>query len=152
MATQPKPASPAAASDHFEDVEIAGHIIDSLILPKVLDTITASGGTFRIKRITVGQARSDPSYALVEVRAGSAELLARILAQIADHGAVPTTTQDCRLVAADMDGAFPEGFLQHDQPADRGAARRRVGRGGRPGDGLRHGRRRGARRRPAACR
>ena len=34
----------------------------------------------------------------------------RILAQIADHGAVPTTTQDCRLVAADMDGAFPEGF------------------------------------------
>ena len=34
----------------------------------------------------------------------------RILAQIADHGAVPTTKQDCRLVDADMDGAFPEGF------------------------------------------
>jgi lysine-ketoglutarate reductase/saccharopine dehydrogenase-like protein (TIGR00300 family) len=110
MATQPKPTSPAAASDHFEDVEIAGHIIDSLILPKVLDTITASGGTFRIKRITVGQARNDPSYALVEVRAGSPELLGRILAQIADHGAVPTTTQDCRFVEADMEGAFPEGF------------------------------------------
>jgi lysine-ketoglutarate reductase/saccharopine dehydrogenase-like protein (TIGR00300 family) len=98
------------ASDHFEEVEIAGHIIDSLILPKVLDTITASGGTFRITRITVGQARSDPSYALVEVHANSGELLARILAQIADHGAVPTTTRDCRLVPADMDGAFPEGF------------------------------------------
>jgi lysine-ketoglutarate reductase/saccharopine dehydrogenase-like protein (TIGR00300 family) len=34
----------------------------------------------------------------------------RILALIADHGAVPTTKQDCRVVAADMDSAFPEGF------------------------------------------
>jgi lysine-ketoglutarate reductase/saccharopine dehydrogenase-like protein (TIGR00300 family) len=108
MANQLAPNSTPA--DHFEDVEIEGHIIDSLILPKVLDTITASGGTFRIKRITVGQARNDPSYALVEVRAGSTELLARIVAQIADHGAVPTTKQDCRVVEADMDGAFPEGF------------------------------------------
>jgi len=115
MAIQPNSTPPASsdrfdATEHFEEVEISGHIIDSLILPKVLDTITARGGSFRIKRITVGQARHDPSYALVEVRAGSAELLAQILAQIADHGAVPTTTQDCRLVAADMDGAFPEGF------------------------------------------
>jgi lysine-ketoglutarate reductase/saccharopine dehydrogenase-like protein (TIGR00300 family) len=110
MATKPVHSTGSAATDHFEDVEIAGHIIDSLILPKVLDTITAGGGAFRIKRINVGQARSDPSYALVEVRAASADLLARILAQIVDHGAVPTTTQDCRLVSADMDGAFPEGF------------------------------------------
>jgi len=110
MVTTPNTTSPAAASDCFEDVEIAGHIIDSLILPKVLDTITAAGGAFQINRITVGQGRSDPSYALVEVRAKSPELLAQILGQIADHGAVPTTTQDCRLVEADMDGAFPEGF------------------------------------------
>jgi lysine-ketoglutarate reductase/saccharopine dehydrogenase-like protein (TIGR00300 family) len=110
MATQPEPTLPPAAPDFFEDVEIAGHIIDSLILPKVLDTITAGGGAFQIKRITIGQGRSDPSYALVEVRADSPDLLAQILAQIADHGAVPTTTQDCRLAAADMDGAFPEGF------------------------------------------
>ncbi|MGD9634617.1 MAG: hypothetical protein AB7U97_15155, partial [Pirellulales bacterium] len=99
-----------AGSEFLEEVEIAGHIIDSLILPKVLDTITAGGGTFRIKKITIGQARHDPSYALVEVRAASPELLSQILGQISDHGAVPTTKQDCRTVAADMDGAFPEGF------------------------------------------
>jgi lysine-ketoglutarate reductase/saccharopine dehydrogenase-like protein (TIGR00300 family) len=110
MVTKPIPTSPKIAPDFFEDVEIAGHIIDSLILPKVLDTITAGGGAFQIKRITIGQGRSDPSYALVEVQADSSDLLAQILAQIADHGAVPTTTQDCRLAAADMDGAFPEGF------------------------------------------
>ncbi len=93
-----------------EEVEIAGHIIDSLILPKVLDTITANGGKFRITNIVIGQARHDPSNAVVEVRAPNEERMQRILAQIADHGAVPTTKQDCRLAAADMDGAFPEGF------------------------------------------
>jgi lysine-ketoglutarate reductase/saccharopine dehydrogenase-like protein (TIGR00300 family) len=35
----------------------------------------------------------------------------RILAQIADHGAVPTSTADCELVAADIPGTFPEGFF-----------------------------------------
>jgi hypothetical protein len=94
----------------IEEVEISGHIIDSLILPKVLDTITANGGKFRITNIAIGQARHDPSNAVVEVRAPSEERMQHILAQIADHGAVPTTKQDCRLVPADMDGAFPEGF------------------------------------------
>ena len=98
------------AERHVEDVEIRGHIIDSLILPKILDVITSRGGSFRIKRIVVGQARHDPSNALVEVSAASEELLAEILAQIADHGAEPTTAHDCRLESADIDGAFPEGF------------------------------------------
>jgi lysine-ketoglutarate reductase/saccharopine dehydrogenase-like protein (TIGR00300 family) len=93
-----------------EDVEVRGHIIDSLILPKILDCISASGAAFRIKEMSIGQARSDPSYALIEVRAGDDETLERVLAQIADHGAVPTATQDCRLVPADIEGAFPEGF------------------------------------------
>jgi lysine-ketoglutarate reductase/saccharopine dehydrogenase-like protein (TIGR00300 family) len=94
----------------IEEVEITGHIIDSLILPKVLDTITAGGGTFRITNIAIGQSRHDPSNAVVEVRAPNDEQMHHILAQIADHGAVPTTKQDCRLAVADMDGAFPEGF------------------------------------------
>jgi hypothetical protein len=94
----------------IEEVEITGHIIDSLILPKVLDAITAGGGTFRITNIAIGQSRHDPSNAVVEVRAPSETRMQHILAQIADHGAVPTTKQDCRLAVADMDGAFPEGF------------------------------------------
>jgi hypothetical protein len=108
---QPTPApTPDSEYSFIEEVEISGHIIDSLILPKVLDSITASGGKFRIASITIGQNRNDPSYAVIELRTRTAEAMDRILALIADHGAVPTTKQDCRLVAADMDGAFPEGF------------------------------------------
>jgi lysine-ketoglutarate reductase/saccharopine dehydrogenase-like protein (TIGR00300 family) len=104
-------SSASAEADGFvEDVELRGHIIDSLILPKILDLIAAGGGAFRIKRITVGQARNDPSYALVEIQAGTAEALAAIVAQVADHGAVPVAQHDCRLEAADVAGAFPEGF------------------------------------------
>ncbi|HVX63277.1 MAG TPA: TIGR00300 family protein [Pirellulales bacterium] len=95
---------------HVEEVELRGHIIDSLILPKILDIVTSRGGAFRIKRITVGQARTDPSYALLEVAAAAEQQLQDILSQIADHGAVSTASQDCRLVAADIAGAFPEGF------------------------------------------
>jgi hypothetical protein len=93
-----------------ERVELSGHIIDSLLLPKVLDHITAAGGRFQIEQITVGQARRDPSFAVIAVHAPSAERLAQILADIADHGAVPVDSQDARLVAADIAGAFPEGF------------------------------------------
>lgn len=97
-------------SPFVEEVQISGHIIDSLILPKILDLITSGGGAFRVKRITIGQARNDPSFALVEVRAPSAEILTEILSQIGDHGAIPTAQKDCQLVSADMNGAFPEGF------------------------------------------
>ncbi|HEV3418588.1 MAG TPA: TIGR00300 family protein [Pirellulales bacterium] len=110
MTTHKIEADQAAVDDHVEEVEIRGHIIDSLILPKILDCITSGGGTFRIKRIAIGHDRSDPSYALVEVRAANERTLAEILAQIADHGAVPTALNDCTLTAADIDGAFPEGF------------------------------------------
>jgi lysine-ketoglutarate reductase/saccharopine dehydrogenase-like protein (TIGR00300 family) len=95
---------------HVEDIEVRGHIIDSLILPKILDCITTGGGSFQIKRIAIGQDRADPSYALVEVRAPSDSVLSEILSQVADHGAVPTALHDCQLVPADIDGAFPEGF------------------------------------------
>jgi len=93
-----------------ERVELAGHVIDSLLLPKVLDLITAAGCEFRIEKISIGHNRSDPSYSLIEVRAATEERLQAILAEIADHGATPVNTQDARLVAADIAGAFPESF------------------------------------------
>ena len=46
-------------------VEISGHIIDSLILPKVLDIIINLGGVLD-SSIKVGHRRADRSYALVQ--------------------------------------------------------------------------------------
>jgi lysine-ketoglutarate reductase/saccharopine dehydrogenase-like protein (TIGR00300 family) len=104
------PADSSADFPSMEDVEVRGHIIDSLILPKVLDGITAAGGKFQIKDIAIGQNRTDPSFARIEVRAANDAALQTIIALIADHGAVPVHGGDARLVEADLDGAFPEGF------------------------------------------
>src|SRR5205807_6993813 len=100
----------APGQGFVEEVEIHGHIIDSLILPKVLDEILTHGGSYVLKDIRVGQRQSDPSHVRIEVRAPTTAVLQEILDTIHDHGAVPITTQDCSVVAADMDGAFPEGF------------------------------------------
>jgi lysine-ketoglutarate reductase/saccharopine dehydrogenase-like protein (TIGR00300 family) len=102
---------PASTGNRFvEEVEIQGHIIDSLLLPKVLDEILTHGASYEIKDIRIGQRQTDPSFARIEVRAGTPELLRQVLDTIHDHGAVSVTTRDCTAVPADMDGAFPEGF------------------------------------------
>jgi lysine-ketoglutarate reductase/saccharopine dehydrogenase-like protein (TIGR00300 family) len=104
--------TPAAKAPHgfFEDVEVQGHIIDSLLLPKILDEILTNGGSYVIKDIRIGQKQTDLSYARVQVRAPSGDVLRTILDSIHDHGAAPVNVRDCTAVAADMDGAFPEGF------------------------------------------
>ena len=104
------PTSEGSAGRFVEDVELVGHIIDSLILPKVLDEITTLGGSFEIHEVRVGQRRSDPSYARLEISAETPEKLEEILSSVSRHGAVPVESCDCRLVAADLDGVFPEGF------------------------------------------
>ncbi|HEY7159218.1 MAG TPA: TIGR00300 family protein [Gemmataceae bacterium] len=93
-----------------EEVEIQGHIIDSLILPKVLDEVLTHGGSYVLKDIRVGQRQTDPSYARIEIRADDGDTLRDILDAIHDHGAAPVNVRDCQTVAADMDGAFPDEF------------------------------------------
>src|SRR5262245_57795116 len=104
-ATVSKPTASIA-----EEVELQGHIIDSLILPKVLDEIIGQGGRFEFKKVKIGHARTDPSYAKIEVAADTPELLQEILRRISDHGATPVHMSDAVTVEADLGGAFPDGF------------------------------------------
>ncbi|HEX3450342.1 MAG TPA: TIGR00300 family protein [Isosphaeraceae bacterium] len=93
-----------------EEIEVRGHIVDSLLLPKILDRILLMGGTFEIRECTIGVHRTDPSYARIAVQADTHEKLAEILGDLVEHGASPTHSEDANIVAADIAGAFPEGF------------------------------------------
>ena len=95
---------------HVEHVEMSGHIIDSLLLPKVLDTILTRGATYEIQDFQLGKRQGDPSHVRLEIRADTAEALESILAEVHSHGAVAVNPSDCTVVAADVNGAFPEGF------------------------------------------
>lgn len=101
---------PTPKGEFSEDVELAGHIVDSLLLPKVLDEIIAHGGHFDILDVQIGQQRADASRAHLHVTADTAEKLDKVLAAISQHGAVPINDSDCQFAAAEMDGVFPEGF------------------------------------------
>lgn len=104
-------SNPSGSAFPFhEEVELAGHIIDSLILPKVLDEIIAMGGSFDLRDVRIGKERNDPSYTRVLVSAPSAELLEQILTEIGHHGAASVDPQDCQLEPADIAGTFPEQF------------------------------------------
>jgi lysine-ketoglutarate reductase/saccharopine dehydrogenase-like protein (TIGR00300 family) len=93
-----------------EEVEVRGHIIDSLILPKILDRILQMGGTFEIRECRIGARRVDPSYARIAVRADGPAELAEMLGDLVEHGASAVDPEDARIVPADVAGAFPEGF------------------------------------------
>jgi lysine-ketoglutarate reductase/saccharopine dehydrogenase-like protein (TIGR00300 family) len=93
-----------------ETVELQGHIIDSLTLPKVLDEVMNYGGTFEILDVAIGQRREDSSRARIQVSAPSREVLDRILGRIRQLGAVAVREEEVALVPADRDGAFPENF------------------------------------------
>ncbi len=93
-----------------ETVFLQGHIIDSLILAKVLDTILMMGGTFDLQDVNIGATRDAPSQARVVVRASSSRLLAEILQAIQPHGAAVERDSDCRFEPAPAAGIFPDQF------------------------------------------
>ena len=93
-----------------EEVEVRGHIVDSLLLPKILDRILLMGGSFQIRECKIGVHRADPSYARIAIEAATQEALDAILGDLVEHGASAIHPENAALVAADIAGAFPEGF------------------------------------------
>lgn len=99
-----------AGMAHRETVLLQGHIIDSLILAKVLDTILMMGGSFDLAEVVIGKTRVEPSHAKIVVHASSTELLSEILQAIQPHGASVEVELDCQWKAAPSDGVFPDDF------------------------------------------
>ena len=69
------------------NIELSGHIIDSLILTKTMGIIMDKGGEFDILEIDVGRKKSDISTATIEVSAETPELLDSILDELSVLGA-----------------------------------------------------------------
>lgn len=93
-----------------ETVFLQGHIIDSLILAKVLDTILMMGGTFDLQDVKIGATRNAESQARIVVRAPSSRVLGEILRAVQPHGAAIEREADCRFEPAPALGVFPEQF------------------------------------------
>ena len=93
-----------------ETIELRGHIIDSLILPKVLDQILTRGANFKIGEIKIGKKRADQSFARIEVSAETKEALDELILRLRQHGAEMVEHVDAQLAKAPVDGVFPHDF------------------------------------------
>jgi lysine-ketoglutarate reductase/saccharopine dehydrogenase-like protein (TIGR00300 family) len=93
-----------------EIVFLEGHIIDSLMLPKVMDEIIELGGSFEILELTVGVKHDDPSVARIRVTSETDDDLTVLVDRLRAHGANPETVEDATVQEADISGSFPPGF------------------------------------------
>src|SRR5439155_983593 len=87
------------ATMRSEVVELRGHIIDSLLLPKVLDEVQARGGQFELVELSVGRRREDASFARIRVEAEDEEELEEILTRIQEHGAEVVSAEKPKALA-----------------------------------------------------
>ncbi len=95
---------------HTARLVLAGHIIDSMILPQVMDLVMDLGGNFTIEELKVGQHKTDTSRCRMEVVAASAEQLERIVRAARQLGATAESETPARLEKVKKEGVFPEGF------------------------------------------
>lgn len=86
-----------------------GHLIDSLLLAKVIDRIQASGCSYVVTDLRIGPAKSDLSSAELQLSCADEESLQLLLDELKVHGARPVAEEDVRSSPAPAAGVAPEG-------------------------------------------
>lgn len=98
-------------AERFEqEIEVRGHLIDSMILTRIFDRIMDLKGDFQVLEFTVGKRKSDPSYARLVVKGKSNKHLEHILEQAYREGAQPVSVEEVRLEPAPKDMVMPDDF------------------------------------------
>jgi lysine-ketoglutarate reductase/saccharopine dehydrogenase-like protein (TIGR00300 family) len=98
------------AGRHTARLVLKGHIIDSMMLPQIMDVVMDIGGNFTIEELQVGQHKTDTSLCRMEVYAETAEQLDRIVQRARALGATAEHEQPVRTDKVVREGVFPEGF------------------------------------------
>lgn len=92
------------------EVELSGHIIDSLILPNALDLIMDMGGDFKILEFTVGKRKKDISHARIRVIGDNQTHLGEILDELTEIGAQVVEIKEVQLEPSNKDNTVPSDF------------------------------------------
>lgn len=93
-----------------KEIELKGHIIDSLILPKVFDAIMNLGGDFEVLQFEIGKHKTDPSYTRILVKGKDRRHLDQILGELHKVGAVIPEIEALELKPAPKDKTLPRNF------------------------------------------
>ena len=93
-----------------ETIEVEGHIIDSLILAKILDAILAAGADYQILDVTIGRTNVDTSRAVLQIDAIDDDAIEALVEELQVHGANRVGDRDASLEPCTQDGVLPAGF------------------------------------------
>ncbi|MEM2873790.1 MAG: TIGR00300 family protein [Nitrososphaerales archaeon] len=97
--------------DTFEqEVEVEGHLIDSMILTKIFDRIMDLGGDFEVIEFRIGKRKKDYSYAKLVVKGRNENHLNLLLEELYRLGAYSPEVNEVKLVPAPADKVLPDGF------------------------------------------
>lgn len=109
---EPKKQTPKISTIQSRIVHLEGHLLDSGIVNRALDTITTGGGSFQVLNFDLGAQRQDTSVAEVKVVAPDITVMDDIMGQLIDLGAVslPKETTPAKLEAVEQDGVAPDDF------------------------------------------
>ncbi|MBS7287700.1 MAG: TIGR00300 family protein [Candidatus Freyarchaeota archaeon] len=93
------------------EVELRGHIIDSLILPRVFAAIYDLDGEFEILDFRIGRTKSEHSYARILIKGRDERHLRVLLKEIQKIGAsIVKEVEGVKLMPAPADGVLPDNF------------------------------------------
>ena len=92
------------------EVEVEGHLVDSLILTRVFEAVIDAGADFDVREIRIGRRKTDTSYARLSVSASTRRKLDSVIYAISREGAVPSDHGEARLERAPRDMVLPAGF------------------------------------------
>ncbi|MFQ5476153.1 MAG: TIGR00300 family protein [Nitrosopumilus sp.] len=93
-----------------QEIEVSGHIIDSLILTKIFDKIMDLKGEFQVQKIDIGKRKKDQSYARLLVKGKNQKHLDNILETIYREGAVSKVQKEVTLKKSSKNNVMPDNF------------------------------------------
>ena len=93
-----------------QEIEVSGHLIDSLILTKIFDKIMDLKGEFQVQEINIGKRKKDQSYARLEITGKDQKHLDKILETIYREGAVSKSQKEITLKKSPKDFVMPDNF------------------------------------------
>jgi lysine-ketoglutarate reductase/saccharopine dehydrogenase-like protein (TIGR00300 family) len=93
-----------------QEIEVKGHLIDSMILTRIFDKIMDLNGDFQVLEFSVGKKKKESSYARLLVQGGDQHHLHQILESLYREGAQPVSVQQVILEPAYKDMVMPDNF------------------------------------------
>ena len=92
------------------EIEVRGHLIDSLVLTKIFDSIMDLDGKFEVLDIDVGKKKTDESYAKLLVQGKNKNNLEEILEIVYRLGATAKLQKSIKLKSATKNMVMPDNF------------------------------------------